>query len=114
MVTHEELHELARTTYRTEPGVLHFLEKSPPPSGDTSPEAMLWYSAWATVLLMDLRASDELITWDAAAQIIRLPDASLMGQVIDLVRQTDALRRTDAVEPIILTDADFARIFKAH
>ena len=78
------------------------------------PDALLWYAGWATVLLMDLRACGERLTWQAAAQIIGLPDASRLGEVLDLVRKTDALRMADGAEPVVLTEADFARIFKAH
>jgi hypothetical protein len=65
-----------------------------------------------TVLMMV--AFDECFTWQAAAQIIRLPDVSRMGEVLELVRQTDARRMADEAESALLTEADFARIFKAH
>ncbi len=67
MTTHEELHRLVRAAYRTD-----------------APDVLRW---------LDLRTSDERITWQAAAQIIRLPDPALMGEVLDWVRKSDALRR---------------------
>jgi hypothetical protein len=106
MITHDELHRLARAAYGTDaPDLLRWLETP-------HPDDLRWYAAWATVLLMG--TSDERLTWEAAAQIICLPDASRMGEVLDSVRQTDAQRMADDAEPALLTEADFARIFKAH
>jgi hypothetical protein len=106
MVTHDELHRLARAAYGTDaPDLLRWLETP-------QPDSMVWYAGWMTALMMV--AFDERLTWQAAAQIIRLPDASRMGEVLDLVRQTDAQRMADEAEPALLTEADFARIFKPH
>lgn len=78
-----------------------------PAPGDVSPYAMNFHRAWLRILLLDLGRLGERVTEQGAVEILSLPSLAVLATLLE------QLRRDDEERPP-LTEADYARVFKAN
>ena len=85
-----------------------WLNSPRPAPGDTSSYAMNFHRAWLRILLIDLgRLGVPGVTEQGAVEILGLPSVAVLATLLAQLRRDD-----DERSP--LTEADFARVFKAN